>query len=194
MRLRIFILTTVILWPACKNSDHIKDASKQSDTLIQTNSDAKTVLHDTIKNVKARPVKLTVLVLPPYDEIANEGISPDVQKYLEELISKDTGLVLIPFPLKKLMQVPYHNVFDKKYCKPIVEKVKTDIMVMSKIDLADRKGQMASDKWNLRVRIYNTHANKQINSELKADNMTSDELQVFLKNQIRHLTAEIKRM
>src|SRR5687767_11194970 len=57
------------------------------------------------------PKKLSIIVLPPYDEIANAGISPDIQDYLEREMLKDSSVTLIKFPYKELMNVPYHNVF-----------------------------------------------------------------------------------
>jgi hypothetical protein len=135
---------------------------------------------------------ISVLVLPPYDEIANAGISPDVQKYLEIEISKDTSLALLKFPLVKLMGVPYQMIFDRKYCKPVIEKAKTDIIVMSKLDYVSRTGSIIKDKWNLRLRIYNTNIDNQINSRVSADSLTNDELKDFLASKRDQFILEIK--
>ena len=124
--------------------------------------------------------KLTVLVLPPFDEIANEGISPDIQQYLETEFLKDSSIILIKFPLKKLMGVPYQMVFDKKFCKPIIDKIKTDIIVMSKLDQVLRSGSMINDKWKIQFRIYNTNTEIQINSTVSSDSLTTDEIKDFL--------------
>ena len=104
--------------------------------------------------IQNKQKKLTILVLPPYDEIANAGISPNVSEIIEENIN-DQGLSVIKFPFKKLMNVPYQNVFDKKFCKPILQKIKPDIIIMSKIDQVNSSGTMETDKWNLRIKIYN---------------------------------------
>ena len=107
--------------------------------------------------------KLTIIVLPPYDEIANAGISPNVKKILEEKIV-DEEISVIKFPFKKLMGVPYQNVFDKKFCKPILQKIKADVVIMSKIDHVSANGNMETDKWNSSSRIYDVKNNKQKNS------------------------------
>ena len=136
-------------------------------------------------------IKPSVLVLPPYDEIHNEGISPDVMKYLENVISNDTSVALIKFPLKKLMNTPYQNVFDKKYCKPILEVVEVQIIIMSKLDHVASTGKMSTDTWNLRLRMYNSITNVQIDSKIKANGLTSIELQELLLESQKELNMEL---
>jgi hypothetical protein len=136
--------------------------------------------------------KISVLIFPPYDFIANEGISPDTQKYLEEELSKDTSLTVIKFPYKKLMNVPYQNVFDKKYVKPVADKIKTDKIVMTKLDQVTHTGNMNTDKWNLRIRIYDTNTGKQMNSRLVINELTSGEIKKILSVRHNDLIAEIK--
>ena len=41
------------------------------------------VIFKTDKAIKSTQNKLSILVLPPFDDIGNAGISPDIQKYLE---------------------------------------------------------------------------------------------------------------
>ncbi len=135
---------------------------------------------------------VSVLVLPPYDAIANAGISPDIQKYLESIFTTDTTLKLIRFPYRRLMNVSYHNVFDKKYCSPITAKIKTDIIIMSKLDQATGTGNMITDKWNFKIKIYNTKTGNQKVSNLSADNLTSAEIENFIKSKQQGLLTEIK--
>jgi hypothetical protein len=84
----------------------------------------------------------TVLVLPPYDFIASEGISPDIQQYLENALQNNTSVKLIKFSYKKFMGVAYQNVFDKKYCRPILQKIKVKFIIMTKIEQAAKNGNM----------------------------------------------------
>jgi hypothetical protein len=136
--------------------------------------------------------KETILVLPPFDVIANEGISPPVQEFLEAVIAEDTSVTLIKFPFRELMNVPYQNVFDKRYCKPITDVVKADIIVMTKLEQRKRTGNMATDKWDLRVRVLNTRTNRQFDSKLTADTVTSAGLRKVIANQREMLIGEIK--
>lgn len=137
------------------------------------------------------PHRLIILVLPPYDEIANAGISPNVRVLIEENI-KHKDFSVLPFPFKKLMGVSYHNVFEKKFCKPILQKIKPDIIIMSKIDQVSGSGNLEDDKWNLRVRIYNVSKDQQINSDVKGNNLNPIELENFLLKNKGKLITEIK--
>src|SRR5215204_6042795 len=74
-----------------------------------------------------------VLVLIPYDEIANAGVSPDTRRILESSLAGKGGVSVIPFPFRKLMGVPYQMVYDKKYCKAISDKVDCDVIIMTQI-------------------------------------------------------------
>jgi hypothetical protein len=138
------------------------------------------------------PKKLTIIVLPPYDEIANAGISPNVSEVIEENIN-DKSFSIIKFPFKKLIGVPYQNVFDKKFCKPILQKIKADVIIMSKINQVSGNGNMETDRWNLRIKIYNVSKGEQKNSSLKGDNLNSLELKSFILKNKEVLVKEIKK-
>jgi hypothetical protein len=195
MRAFISIVTFFIL-TSCNNSDtQIKVG--QTDTVATGKT--KTILKNTIavsSDTAMIPklilTNLSVLVLPPYDAIANAGISPDIQKYLESIFTTDTTLRLIKFPYRQLMNVSYQNVFDKKYCSPITAKIKTDIIIMSKLDQATGTGNMITDKWNFKIKIYNTKTGNQKVSNLSADNLTSAEIENFIKSKQQDLFTEIK--
>lgn len=134
---------------------------------------------------------LTVLVFPPYDALANEGISPGIQTTLEDVFASDASFDLIKFPYKKLMNVPYQLVYDKKYCKPVTDKIKTDFVIMSKIDLAARTGQMTSDKWNFQLKLLNTKTGSEFLSAVKGAKMTAGEINTFIKQNRKILFSEI---
>ena len=187
MRRLIFI--TTILWTTLCSSSR---KTEKGVALANENRNLYLFTTDNTIRTNAAQRKLSVLVMPPFDFIANEGISPDTQKYLEEELSKDTGLTIIKFPYKKLMNVPYQNVFDKKYCKPVVEKIKADKIVMTKLDQVTRTGSMATDKWNVTIRIYDINTDKQKNSQLMFNEMTGAEIRNALAAKRGDLAAEIK--
>jgi hypothetical protein len=195
MRAFISIVTFIIL-TSCNNSDTqtIKGGQTEIPAIDTTKTNIKTsitVSSATAIIPKSTLENLTVLVLPPYDMIANEGISPDIQKYLEGELVKDPSLTVIKFPYKRLMNVPYQNVFDKKYCKPIIEKIKTDKIVMTKLDQVSRTGSMSTDKWNLAIRIYDTNNGKQINSKLVINELTNIEMKTVLSARHNELMTDI---
>ncbi len=198
MKKLIFLkLTIIVVIAACCNTDNTK--SSQPEYSVNLISKLDTVANDKTTETENTGIqgekiltKLTVLVLPPYDEVANGGFSPNIQEYLETEISKDTSLTLIRFPYKQLMHVPYQNVFDKKYCKPITDKIKTDVIVMSKLDLNTKTGEMLLDKWNFKIRIYYPNFDKQTNSRVTADNVTENEIKNILAYKRQDLTNELK--
>ena len=194
MRAFISIMTFYIL-TSCNNSDTqtIKGRQPETPNIDTTKTITKNpIASDTTIISKSTLTNLTVLVLPPYDVIANEGISPDIQKYLENTILSDTTLKLIKFPYRELMNVSYQNVFDEKYCKPITDKIKTDIIIMSKIDQTTGTGNMATDKWSFEIKIYNTKTGNQKISTLTANNLTSAEIEKLIKSKQQDLFAESK--
>lgn len=140
---------------------------------------------------KNKQGKIAVLVLPPYDEIANAGLSPNARELIEASL-KDENISVMAFPFKKLMNVPYLNVFDKKYCAPILEKVKADIIIMSKINQATRNGNIEDDKWNLRIKIFNSKNNRQMDSKVRGNNLSPKEMQTFLLKNRKILISEIE--
>lgn len=104
---------------------------------------------------------LNVIVLPPYDVIANEGISPDITNYLESALRKEGELEVMKFPYQQLINANYHMVYDKKYCREIIEIVNPDIIVMSRLDLAKKTGNMEMDRWDFEIKIYDVSSDKQ---------------------------------
>lgn len=144
---------------------------------------------DTNASINYKP---KVIALPPYDEISNRGISPKIQKYLEEQLLQNTKFTLNAFPHKELLNVPYQNIFDKIFCKPITENIDCDIIIMSKIDLVKKTGNISSDLWNARFKIYNVNTNTQINSKVKIDSLNSLEINYKLQQSSKELIKEIE--
>jgi hypothetical protein len=196
MRTFISIVTFTIL-TSCNNSDTqtIKDGRTETQAIDTTKTIIKNTIavsSDTTIIPKSTLANLTVLVLPPYDAIANEGISPDIQKYIENVFSTDTTFRFIKFPYKRLMNVSYQNVFDKKYCSPITDKIKTDIIIMSKLEQVTGTGNMTTDKWNFEIKIYNTRTGSQKLSNLNTNDLTSSEIENYIKSKQQELFSETK--
>jgi hypothetical protein len=196
MRTFISIVTFTIL-TSCNNLDTQTIKDRQTETLaIDT---TKKIIKDTIAISsdmsiipKSALTNITVLVLPPYDAIANEGISPNIQKYIENVFTTDTTFRLIKFPYRRLMNVSYQNVFDKKYCSPITDKIKTDVIIMSKLDQSTGTGKMTTDKWNFKIKVYNTRTGSQKLSNLNTNNLTSGEIENLIKSKQQELFSEAK--
>jgi hypothetical protein len=181
----VFILAILSL-ASCNKSDKLADD-------VENTADSTTLMSDTTAGVNLSAAdELSIIILPPYDEVANAGISPNIQEYLEREISKDSSVTLIKFPYKDLMNVPYHNVYDKKYCKPILDNFDADIFVMSKLDINERTGHMSSDKWSFSIRIYDVKKDRQIDSKIKGKDLSQNGISEMVKLKIEELIEEIK--
>lgn len=175
---------------SCNNSKKETGDNKPGDApAVPGTGSKKYIPKDTSVAAQNKP---TVLVFPPHDLIANEGISPDVQKYLQAVLAKDTGSALIKFPYKQLMGAPYQHVFDKKYCAPILDKVKADVVIMSKIEQVKRNGRMDTDEWNLQLKIYNTRTGSQKISSLQLARATIAGMEHYIQVKAADLFAEIR--
>lgn len=183
----LFTLSILFLLASCNNSVTNESDKVQGDAIKLQQA----VVDSTTKS-KASLAKLSVLVLPPFDEIANEGISPNIQKILERTFSNETGFTLIKFPSRQLMNVQYQHVFDKKYCSPITDKIKTDIIIMSKLDQVTRTGNMTTDTWNFKIKIYNIRTGSQKLSTLNTNSLTSSEIENLIKSRQQELFSETK--
>lgn len=196
--MKIFISLTIIILLACCSSPDLKKqrielvekTAGSADTIIPV---ADSVFSDTSIVPKKFAKQLSVLVLPPYDMIANAGISPHIRRYLENIFTNDTSIKLIKFPSRQLMNVPYHNVFDKKFCAPITEKIKTDIIVMSKLEQVIGTGNMSTDKWNFSIKIHDTRTGGQLMSGLSGENKTGAKIEDLIKSKRRILFDEINK-
>ncbi len=171
---------------SCQEADKSSTKDKLDSLIIVNSHPADT----TSTRPQISVAKPTILVLPPFDEMAGAGISPDIQKYIEQVISKDTGLTLIPFPLKKLMQEPYSNVYDKKFCQGILKVVPCDFMIMSRLEYKKRTGYMEKDEWKFNIKIYDVKSGKQFSSKLTADNSTDSLIRLCITKS--NLTTEMK--
>jgi hypothetical protein len=131
-----------------------------------------------------------VLVLIPFDEIANAGVSPDTQRMIEKALAKQDELSVIPFPFKTLMGVPYQMVFDKRYCKPILEKVDCDVIIMTRI-ITDNEREPGTWPWSYKIRVYNARTGKQLDS-IHGENLKSENIEEDILSKIEKLTQDIE--
>ena len=147
---------------------------------------------DTILKIEnhKRDSIIKVLVLPPHDRIANAGISPDIQLMLENSLSKKTRLGVIPFPFKELMGVPYQNIFDKKYCKPIIDKVDCDVIIMTQI-LTNNELKAGTWPWAYKVRIFRPRTGKQLHS-ISGDNLQFNDFEKEINSKADRLAKDIE--
>jgi hypothetical protein len=191
MRKTGFILIALVLIAAgCKQNKPATGNNTETDLPVQTQD---TITNIEISQTEVRQEKISILILPPADGmVSTAGITPDFAQYLATALAMDSALCPIKFPYKKLQNTPYLHIFDKRYCKPISDKVETDIIIMSELEFVHRTGNINSDQWHIRIRIYNTKTDRQIDSKVKAKNLPAEEMNDFILKRRNELISEIK--
>jgi len=175
----------VVCLASCSRPDNSANTRSEGDDTIKT-------AVDTIA-APSKPAleKISILVLPPYN-VADASIAPNIRKFLEEEIAKDSSMGLIDFPFRDLMNVAYQNVFDKRYCKPLVGKVDADIFIMSKLDQKKGAGEQDADRWSFAIRIYDVKDDSQTNSGIKGTSLSGPEIAELIRSRRKELTGEIR--
>ena len=161
--------------------------SISTDKIRHLERDTAKLIREKLLNPNANfNVRPKVLVFPPYDRIANRGISPDIQKFLEIHFKKHGQVDLIDFPYKTLMGIPYYDVFDKKYAQPVLDKVNADIVILSKLDHKKQTGKMSADEWDIVLKVYDVKKDTQWIA-LTANDMISKDIDSILATNIDDL-------
>ena len=142
-------------------------------------------------NKPLKTEKPKVLILTPYDINGDFTHTIEIQELLEKLLIDNSEIELIKFPFKKLMNVPYQNIYDKKYCKPILGKVKADIIIMSKLEVENELNP--SRIWDFDIRIYNVKSDKQLDSKLNGRNLKKEQVENKIKTELNILITEIEK-
>ena len=88
------------------------------------------------------------------------------------------------------LNVNYHMVYDKKFCKDVIDKMNPDVVLMSKLVHNLETGNMRTDTWDFEVKIYNSITDVQ-RVILSGENMTSKEIKTEMLSQASSLGKSI---
>ena len=136
--------------------------------------------------------KTTILVIQCSNGYNYSGGGYDFNPLIEKELRKITDFEVIEFSYKKLMGVNYYGVYDKKYAKPIMEKIDADIYIMTKY--ADRflERRDNSTNWGYELKLLNTKTLKQKIS-IGSDNLSGyEEIEENIVENIDKLVKDIK--
>jgi hypothetical protein len=90
------------------------------------------------------------------------------------------------------MGVSYQGVFDKKYCKPIIEKVDVDYLILTRFIESYDEINSSEINWGYETRIINTKTMEQINS-IGAKRLNKyEQIEEHIKNNIKTLKTDIE--
>lgn len=191
----------IILFTECKDEKAIKNIDKptkneneiSNNILRQDSIKIETIKKNTdstkLEIDKKDNSKIRILVIECSN---NYGMEYDFNKTIFNELKKNKNFELIPFSYKKLMNVNYHGVYDKKYAKPIMEKVNADIFVMTKF-ISNNYLQERNAKiyWGYETKILNTKTLKQQISIRKTDLDNKNEIDIDIIKNIEKLIEDI---
>ncbi len=145
-------------------------------------------------SISEKSTKIKVLVL----QCSNGYGLDDFRNVVEKEIGENNQFEIIPFPNKKLLGVTFQGVYDKKYCKPISEKIDVDYIIMTKylgnivqgIELIDEKTTI----WGYEIKILNTKSWNQKVSIRKDDLKKYEDILVHIEQNSDELIKDIKEL
>ncbi len=146
---KLLLILLIAFLSACNSSDQLKNDKFLKDSLFIIAKN--TSIDSTSKQVIDDRKKIAVIILPSYDQNANGDISPYVTKAIYKLLRADSSFNVIDFPYKILHD--YYNIYDKKYCTEIIQKVNPDIIIMSKIDFPLQRNGVYNN-WDIEIKAY----------------------------------------
>jgi hypothetical protein len=186
------IMRTTLIWIAillmsCR-VEHTQSTGNDSTTLPVYEA-------DTVATAKTDIQKMKLLVVQcsnGYEfAMANYDFNPIIE---ESLRSKDT-VEVIPFPYKKLMGVIYQGVYDRGYCKPILEKVEADYLIMTRFT-GPHPDTPNSDSvvWGYETKILNTKTMNQKVSIGKSGFERYSDIEDHMRKNIGQLLTDIRNL
>ncbi|GGB77874.1 hypothetical protein GCM10007424_17450 [Flavobacterium suaedae] len=188
----------MFLITGCKDNTPVKTSDRQTIKQDVSEPDSTNVVIDTlsVNTTENEPEvvkeKTTILVIQCSNGYNYSGGGYDFNPLLEKELRKIDDFEIVEFSYKKLMGSIYQGVYDKKYAKPIMEKIDADIYIMTRFadDFLERRGKATN--WGYELKLLNTKTMEQKIS-IGADSMESyEELQENITKNIDKLVKDIQ--
>lgn len=186
-----FLIFTVFLFDCNETDKDVQVKEVLKEISIQ---DSNVIKIDSVLDKTKIDSVLDVLVVQISNGYEYAQLGYDFTPNIEKELSKFENINVIPFPYKKLMGVSYQGVFDKKYCKPIIEKVDVDFLILSRfkgnlLEIGQKK-----PIWGYEIRIVKAETLEQINS-IGADNLNDySQIEQHIKREIIQLKKDIENL
>lgn len=182
----------------CQNKEKKLIPLKTSPEIIkQKQFDQSDSIQTVIKiDAKKTTNKIKVLVIQCSNGYGYSGGGYDFNPIIEKELRKNLKFEMLPFSYKKLQGVIYQGVYDKKYAKPIMEKIKADIYIMTSFEggMLEMPGDDEQKKWGYEVKILNGKTLQQKVS-IGAKGLNSyEEIEKDIISKVNILTRDIKSL
>ena len=179
MNLKIIYPICIAVTISCQDSPDKKDLNRiGNSTELGTNATKNDSLTNDVQisdstNQSATnedSVIISVLALPCSNGYDFATSNFDFVPFVSSELTKYKGISVLPFPFKRLKHTAYYGVYDKRYCRPIIDKVNADYILMTKFS-EPHPDAIGNDtvKWGYEIKILNTKTMHQIISIGKKD-------------------------
>ena len=171
-------------------------SKSNSDASVGSIDTTSTLRVDTINSDgnKINSQKLKLLVIQCSNGYVYSMYNHEFNPVIERDLKGNDKMEVIPFPYKKLMGVPYQGVYDKKYCKPIMERVVADYFIMTRF-IGPYDGNppgLNPLTWGYETKILNTKTMDQKISIGKSGFKKYEDIEIDIKNNIAKLVKDIE--
>ncbi len=194
----LLVVISVFLLIGCK--DEVPEKPSDSQTIKQDAPAPKPVevpvdtisVHTAEQQAEIVEEKTTILVIQCSNGYGYSAQGYNFNPVVERELKKVSGFEVLRFPYKKLQNVIYQGVYDKKYAKPIIDKVDADIFIMTRFAENMHELPINYNGWGYELKLLNTKTLKQKISIGKENLKSYEELEKSIVDNIDKLTEDIK--
>lgn len=138
--------------------------------------------------------KITVLVIQCSNGYEYSMFGFDFNPIIESELKRIENVEVIPFSLTKLLGVTYQGVYDRKYCKPILDKIDADYYIMTRFtgEYHQDTPKMSKMNWGYETKVLNTKSMQQIVSIGNKRLNEYRDIEIDIKKNIPQLVKDIK--
>ena len=176
----VFLVLVICAVISCKQ-DNKQQRHEQASKLTENANDTLKLTADNAKGQSSADTiakQKTILILPCSNGYGSEV---PIELFIENALKNNPFVKIIPFPSKKLQNIAYHGVFDKRYCTPIIDKVEVDYLIMSEISGERTNPVLITDTisrgYGYKIKILNTKTLEQKNSINAKDLQSLEDMQ-----------------
>ncbi|WP_294733709.1 hypothetical protein [uncultured Flavobacterium sp.] len=186
------LILAICLCIGCKDKEVVKIENKEEEIQNVVEEDSLVLLLE--KEIKNEERSVKILMMPCSNGYEYALHNYNFDPIIEREFKKSTGFEVVEFPYKKLMNIAYQGVYDKKYAKPIIEKVNADIFIMTRFT-GNAYGTIGNEEatyWGYETKILNTKTMKQKVS-IGANNLLNyEEIEKDIVKNIDELAQDIR--
>lgn len=191
----LFLITLVSFVLSCNSTDKKTIDLTTVTNTIDTVEQVRGVELETINTVSKEAIldTIEVMVIPCSNGYEYAMHNYDFNPIIESELNQFKNINVKPFPFKKLIGVPYQGVFDKKYCRPILENVDVDFLILTRFSEKYSRLTGVEKKWGYELRIVKSKTLEQLNS-IKATNLSEyKQIESHIKKNIGDVQMDIMK-